>query len=348
MSLLGRLGLGLGLGLGLVAATLALPAPTLAAAPQVALVVGNGTYSSLPVLSACPLSAHAVSAALRRIGYDVVEREDTSSGGMDAAISDFAGRLTPDSEAVVYACGYATAFNQRAFLLPVSAMIARPTDVLTQGLLARTLLDVVARANPAAALVALDAVPMPGGPTGLALDTLTSSGPLPDGVALIAATEAKPAANPTPLASALVAGLAGPEVVTSTLLAGLQQQLTAAGPAVAIAALQPALRPSYLAGTPPRPPVAVATPAPQPPASPPAVPPAATPALALPAEAGMTEAQRREVQIALAKLGYYDGRLDAVFGPDTRAAIRRYQHELHADMTGTLTAEQATRLVRGP
>ena len=36
-----------------------------------------------------------------------------------------------------------------------------------------------------------------------------------------------------------------------------------------------------------------------------------------------------------------------MFGPDTRAAIRRYQHELGADMTGRLTAAQATRLVGG-
>jgi peptidoglycan hydrolase-like protein with peptidoglycan-binding domain len=38
-------------------------------------------------------------------------------------------------------------------------------------------------------------------------------------------------------------------------------------------------------------------------------------------------------------------RIDATFGPETRAAIRRYQFEIKADMTGQLTAEQATKLV---
>ena len=60
----------------------------------------------------------------------------------------------------------------------------------------------------------------------------------------------------------------------------------------------------------------------------------------------MTVADARDVQIALARLGYYDGRIDGVFGPETRAAIRRWQHEIGAELTGTLTGAQATRLVR--
>ena len=58
----------------------------------------------------------------------------------------------------------------------------------------------------------------------------------------------------------------------------------------------------------------------------------------------MTEADRRRIQTVLTQLGYYDGKVDGVFGPDTRAAIRRYQHELGATMTGRLTTEQASKL----
>ena len=60
----------------------------------------------------------------------------------------------------------------------------------------------------------------------------------------------------------------------------------------------------------------------------------------------MTQANRRDVQIALARLGYYDRRIDGVIGPHTRAAIRRWQHDIGADMTGTLSGAQATRLVQ--
>ena len=59
----------------------------------------------------------------------------------------------------------------------------------------------------------------------------------------------------------------------------------------------------------------------------------------------MTHADRRDVQIALARMSYYDGQIDGLFGADTRAAIRRWQHEVGADMTGTLSGAQATRLV---
>lgn len=60
----------------------------------------------------------------------------------------------------------------------------------------------------------------------------------------------------------------------------------------------------------------------------------------------MSEAGRRQVQQALYRLGYYQGPVDGIFGPLTRAAIRRFQHNIGAEITGYLTAEEAHRLVR--
>lgn len=62
----------------------------------------------------------------------------------------------------------------------------------------------------------------------------------------------------------------------------------------------------------------------------------------------MTDADRRRVQAALSRMGYYAGLADGVFGPNTRAAIRRFQFELGAELTGTLTSSQASRLVYSP
>ena len=58
----------------------------------------------------------------------------------------------------------------------------------------------------------------------------------------------------------------------------------------------------------------------------------------------MSDQDRRRVQLLLATMGYYSGQIDGTFGPETRAAIRRYQFEIKAELTGRLNAEQATRL----
>ena len=60
----------------------------------------------------------------------------------------------------------------------------------------------------------------------------------------------------------------------------------------------------------------------------------------LPAEAGMSAANRRQVQEALRRLDYYRGRADGIFGPRTRAAIHRFQQTIGAETTGTLTADE--------
>jgi peptidoglycan hydrolase-like protein with peptidoglycan-binding domain len=65
----------------------------------------------------------------------------------------------------------------------------------------------------------------------------------------------------------------------------------------------------------------------------------------MPAEARMSEADRRQAQQALHRLGYYQGHVDGIFGPLTRAAIRRFQQDIGAESTGFLTAEEVTRLL---
>ena len=59
----------------------------------------------------------------------------------------------------------------------------------------------------------------------------------------------------------------------------------------------------------------------------------------------MSRADRRRVQDALGRLGYYKGHADGVFGPLTRAAIRHFQGDIGAEMSGRLTAEEASQLV---
>jgi peptidoglycan hydrolase-like protein with peptidoglycan-binding domain len=55
--------------------------------------------------------------------------------------------------------------------------------------------------------------------------------------------------------------------------------------------------------------------------------------------------QRRRLQAALGVLGHYNGRVDGVFGAESRAAIRRYQSSAGAEPTGRLTAQQIGALL---
>lgn len=327
-------------------------APCVRAQPaRVALVIGNATYATLPGIPACSRSANAVAAALRALGFDVTERQDASVGGIDAGIGEFSQHLT-DSKgaAVVYVCGYGASFNDRTFLLPITARIPRPSDVLTQGVLVKSLLDSVTRGAEGSAVVAFDMVPKPDAPPQIGLNTLSDIA-MPDGVGLIAVTQATPGDAPTPLATALTGALAGPTVRAEALLADVKRQLT--GGSASVAALRMPVRPGYLAGAPPPPPPPVVKPPPPavaaepPPAPQPAAVPAATPVVmvAMPDEAEMTDADRRRAQDALARIGYYALPVDGIFGPETRAAIRRYQHEIGVQITGRLTASEASRLV---
>jgi hypothetical protein len=332
------------------------------AASGQALVIGEASYASLPALPGCALSAHAVAAALRGLGFAVDEQVDGSSGALYAAIGGLTKRLAaaPKAPAFVYFCGYATRYEDRPFVLPVSASVDRPADALTQGLLAKTLVGAASGGKTAAAVLALDTVAMPNGPAVLPLDALMRPA-LPPTLGYIATVTRAPGNTPTPFATALVPLLHGTTVDSFRLLTDIREQmagLKTAGvaalhvPDTALSLTAPPVVAQPVVAATPAPSSSAATPAASPPVAPaaavgsPAAPPPASVAAvkALPDEDQMTGDQRRLVQRALAHLGYYDARTDGVFGPETHAAIRRWQHEVHAPMTGHLTAAEASKL----
>ena len=329
-----------------------------------ALVIGNHNYQSLPPLVACRASANILTAALRKRNFSVVEQLDATNGQMEAAIIGFAKRraANPDAPGVVYYCGYADSLEGRVFLLPAPANITRKTDLLIGGVVAGSLLDALSEnhggGRAGGGLAVLDVFASSSNAALGGLDALaTSQGLARDGY--IGAVERGTGEAPSPVAQALADALAAPIVELQQMLPGLRDHLAGARN-VALAAVAPPSSSVYLAGAPvlagqalPKAPPAQPSPEASAmpaatPASPPAPPPpnpAAT--ISLPDEARLNDDERRRVQAALARVGYYDGIVDGIFGQETRAAIRRFQHEIGDQMTGRLSSEEATRLVNG-
>jgi hypothetical protein len=260
----------------------------------------------------------------------------------------------PQASVVLYFCGYAAGLNGRPFLLPASANLRRASDAMTQGILAKALLDLVARGEPSRGLIAFDTAPTPDADgSSLGLESLAGL-PAPEGVGVIAVTEPQPAQGPSPLSRALAGALGSPDVRIADLVAEVGGSLARSQTTHVAVALEPALSLPLAADeeppapAPPPPPPAPVEPEPEP-APPPAAaepdPAPAEPPVSMPDEAEMTTDQRRSVQAALKRIGYYGAEVDGLFGPETRAAIRRFQHEIGAPTTGTITGEQASRLI---
>jgi hypothetical protein len=323
---------------------------------RIALVISNGRYASMPVLARCTVSAAAVRDALRGRGFEVMERSDLGRGEFDTSIGALARRLAaaPAASGALYYCGYALEFNGRSFLLPASASIARDYDVLTQGIIAKSLVDSLIRGNESRGFVLLDVFRTPAASSTAALGGLAEQ-IRPSNFAVIGASNDGASEGPTAAALALRDQAAEGETSLDLFAGGIHRRLAKAA-AVTAQFIPATARPADVAARPEAPPspapaasTVIAVPQPPPPTPPePAilVSPAAPSSRATMAdEDQMSDQDRRRVQALLATMGYYSGRIDGTFGPETRAAIRRYQFEIKAELTGRLNAEQATRLV---
>ena len=327
--------------LGAAAAQAQVPAqsPT---PPPAALVISNSAYAALPKQPACELSANLVAATLGRAGFTVTRQSNPSNAKLGTAIAALGDAVVdqPGARTLIYFCGAVASTGDRLFLLPAEARLDRPTDVLSQGIVARLLMASAAAPASRAGLVLMDLAPAPGEVPPLPFDSMLRPADTAHGGLAAAALPAQDL-GPGPLAAALPDLVAG-----GSLELGTAMQALRSAPRLdrALLVLRPPAQPSWLLGGPPAPApaptqAAVATPAPE--AKPAAPVPDAAPALA-----ELNPAERRRVQLGLQRLGYYRGRVDGTFGPDTLAAIARFQKDSEEASTGKLTTRQAEQLLQ--
>ena len=208
------------------------PAPARVMPARVALVIGNAGYTLAPTLPACAASANLVAGRLKAAGFDVAERPDATNGAMGAALADFARALAihPGAAAVIYFCGYAVNYQDRDFILPVSAALHRSSDVQTEGVVARALGATAAgSANAGPALVLLDLFGLPNG--GATAPTATLAQESTDGrLAVAVALEQFGPDAATPAATALGTVVSQRDVKLPGLIAHLLSLIPSGDP----------------------------------------------------------------------------------------------------------------------
>jgi uncharacterized caspase-like protein len=127
-------------------------------ASRVALVIGNGNYpdAAAPLLQ--PINdARALTAALRRDGFDVDVVEDANKDDMTRAVARLKSRIKPDSVVMLFFGGYGVQVGRESFMIPVDATIWKESDVRRDGVSIEAVLGEMKEQGACAKLVVVDA-----------------------------------------------------------------------------------------------------------------------------------------------------------------------------------------------
>lgn len=118
----------------LICLCLLLPVSAARAGQNAALVIGNGAYQGVTALPNPPSDARAMAAALRRMGYNVVEGVDLTLPQMLDALKRFQPLAEKADIAVIFYAGHGMQINGQNFLLPVDARLEHELDLQRQAL----------------------------------------------------------------------------------------------------------------------------------------------------------------------------------------------------------------------
>lgn len=124
---------------------------------RVALVIGNANYLSKPLRN--PVNDAAdLSAALQRMGFEVMERKNRSADELRRDLADFQDKLSPGAVGLFYFAGHGVQAGRGLnYLLPVGVEYRRERDAELYGLEAGTVLRRMEESGAALSLVILDA-----------------------------------------------------------------------------------------------------------------------------------------------------------------------------------------------
>src|SRR6202165_44688 len=127
-------------------------------ASRIALVIGHRHYPDAAAPLAQPINdARALTAALRRHGFDVDVVEDASRDDMNRAVDRLKSRIRPDSVVMLFFGGYGVQVGRESYMIPVDATIWKEADVRRDGLSIEAVLDAMKEKGARAKLAVIDA-----------------------------------------------------------------------------------------------------------------------------------------------------------------------------------------------
>jgi uncharacterized caspase-like protein len=135
-------------------------AETVAAArpSRVALVIGNSRYPDAGAPLVQPVNdIRALSATLRRDGFDVEAVEDGRRDDITRAVERLKSKINPDTVVMLYFGGFGIQAGRESYMIPVDAAIWRESDVRRQGVSVEGVLNAISERGAHAKLVVIDA-----------------------------------------------------------------------------------------------------------------------------------------------------------------------------------------------
>jgi uncharacterized caspase-like protein len=122
------------------------------------IVIGNSVYPARPLATAAN-DAGLIAEMLRNADYDIVEARDADEAQLRQKVREFLDKVSeagPEAVAFVYLSGYGLQFEGENYFVPVSARLARATDIPSETFRIGDLLRSLQGINAAARMVVLD------------------------------------------------------------------------------------------------------------------------------------------------------------------------------------------------
>jgi Flp pilus assembly protein TadD len=124
---------------------------------RLALVIGNGAYTSAPPLRNPPNDARDMAATLRTLGFDVTSGINVNQRDMKRLIREFGQKLKSGGSGLFYYAGHGVQSKGRNYLVPVDAEIQSEAEVEDSGVDVSLVLNYMDDAQNGLNIVILDA-----------------------------------------------------------------------------------------------------------------------------------------------------------------------------------------------